>query len=180
MAASAELLNNGRAEFAKGAKGDADAAGAALEIFKSLQAQEPRNPLYLAYLGACSGLKARDSWMPWNKMKHADAGVDYLDSAIKELDSQRAARSPGIEQIAHETTLVVGSAYLAFPKNLNRYTRGRTLILDVVDGAQFNRLPAVLQIQYLGRAIDLAVNESDQELEKRYRMRMASLGAQQR
>ena len=57
------------------------------ELFEKLIRLDPKNSEAFAYSGSLLTIKGRDAWMPWNKLKHVEEGLDNLDKGVK-CDSQ--------------------------------------------------------------------------------------------
>src|SRR4029079_12793248 len=75
--------------------GDHSAIDPAADAFEALSRAEPENPLYAAYLGSATGMKAGQAWMPWTKMKYGEQALDHVDRALRLLkpaDESRLVR----------------------------------------------------------------------------------------
>lgn len=145
----ASSFQSAQAEFTRALKGDSDAVEPALELFRALSESDPGNPLLAAYFGSAQTLRARDAWMPWNKMKYSEQGLDTLDSALRMLRPEHDAQRTRGVPVSVETRLVAARTFLALPKFLNRGEQGRNLVADTIASPVFQSTPQAVQAQFL-------------------------------
>lgn len=50
---------------------------------KKVLEYDPNNALALVWYGSLMTLKGRDSWLPWQKLKHVEDGCKVMDNAVK-------------------------------------------------------------------------------------------------
>jgi hypothetical protein len=123
-----------------GAKGDVEPAIAA---FKALAQAEPGNPVFTAYLGSAESMRARDAWLPWNKIKYAEEGLDHIDRALATLKPEHdrpgsRAVPPGLE-----TKLVAATTFLRLPDSVfHRAGAGRRLVAEILASPSYAGAPA--------------------------------------
>lgn len=145
----ANAFQSAQAEFTRALQGDSDAVEQAMELFRALSESNPGNPLLAAYYGSAQALRARDAWMPWNKMRYSEQGLDTIDGALRmvkpEHDAQRTRGVP----VSVETRLVAARTFLAMPKFLNRGEQGRNLVADTIASPVFQSTPQAVQVQFL-------------------------------
>lgn len=72
-----------------GEKQDKEAVKKAEKYLSRLLEREPNNALALVYYGSLLTMKARDAFLPWEKMKFLKQGFAAIDSAVA-LDPQSA------------------------------------------------------------------------------------------
>ena len=126
--------------------GDSRAVDPAVDAFEALSRAEPGNPLYAAYLGSATGLKARAAWMPWTKVKYGEQALDYADRALQALkpeDERRLVRGAPMDI---ETRIVVASLFVRVPDEIfHRRAAGRKLLDQVYADPRFASAPAPLR-----------------------------------
>jgi hypothetical protein len=111
--------------FLRGLDGDKEACKEAAQRFESLLAEDPKNPLILAYLGSTETLRAKHGWMPWSKIYHAKKGLALLDQSLAALAPEHGGAS-GL--VGMEVRLVAGRTFAAVPRFFNRFDRGKALL----------------------------------------------------
>jgi len=93
--------------------------------FTQLLSTNPDHPVYRAYLGACKTLKGREAWMPWNKMRYTEQGLDDIDKVLNTLDETHDDRRLLGTSLRLQTLLVAASTFLNLPdKIFHRHTKG--------------------------------------------------------
>jgi len=146
--------------------GDSAALAPALAAFEALSSADPGQPLYRAYLGMVTGLKARDAWMPWTKLKYAEQALDQTDQALQALtpahDRQLVRGAP----VGIETRIVAARLYLRTPDEFfHRRAAGKKLVAEVMARPDFAAAPAPLRAAAHMAAAEAARGERpDEEL----------------
>lgn len=139
-------------QFMRALKGESGAAEDAAEEFQRLTVIDPENPVILAYFGSAQALVGREAWMPWNKMKYVERGLDAVDRSLKMLgpehDKQRLRGVP----VSVETRLVAVRLFLSLPKFFNRAEQGRSLVAATIASPVFQSTPQVIRAQFLSIA----------------------------
>jgi hypothetical protein len=101
----------------------------AIAAFDALARAEPQQPAYAAYLGSALTLKAREAWMPWNKLKYSEQGLDHIDQALAALRPQHDSQLLRGVPVSMETRLVAASTFLALPDGIfHRRASGKKLV----------------------------------------------------
>jgi hypothetical protein len=123
-----------------GERGEVEPAVAA---FEALARADPTQPLYGVYLGCAMVLRARDAWMPWNKIRYTEEGLERIDQALAALrpvhDSQLVRGVP----VALETKLVAGMTYIKLPDSVfHRRAAGVKLIQELLRHPALAAAPA--------------------------------------
>jgi len=144
--------------------GDAKAVEPAVAAFRALNRANPDQPLYEAYLGSATGLRAREAWMPWTKLKYAEEALDHADRALQALtpahDRQLVRGAP----VGIETRIVAARLYLRTPDEFfHRHASGRKLIADVLARPDFAAAPPPLQAVGQLAAAEAARGRSDSD-----------------
>ena len=101
----------------------------AIAAFDALAKAEPAHPVFAAYLGSAISLKARAAWMPWNKMKFSEEGLDHVDRALASLKPEHDRLLLRGVPLSLETRLVAANLFLALPDGIfHRRASGRKLL----------------------------------------------------
>jgi len=146
--------------------GDAKAIDGAVAAFEALTRAEPANPLYEAYLGSATGLKAGAAWMPWSKIKYAEQGLDHVDRALQALKPEHERQRVRGAPMGVETRIVAARMFLRVPDEFfHRRAAGKKLIAEVLKDPQFAAAPAPLRAAAHLAAAEAARGERpDEEL----------------
>ncbi len=144
----ASAFQSAQAEFTRALNGDSGAVERAMDLFRTLSESDAGNPLLAAYYGSAQALRARDAWMPWNKMKYSEEGLDTIDRALRMLKPEHDAQRTRSVPVSVETRLVAARTFLAMPKILNRGEQGRNLVADTIASPVFQTTPQVVQAQF--------------------------------
>ena len=112
-----------RMQFEAGRAGSADANLQARQMFSQLLRADAENPLYLAYYGTTFAIQARDTRLPWTRIKLINEGTALLDHALELLDhasagARTSAQRNSARATALETRLVAMATFIALPEAL--------------------------------------------------------------
>ncbi len=114
----------------------------ATEKFAHLHDSEPDNPVYLAYLGACKTLEGRDAWMPWNKMRYGEEGLEMIDEALSSLEEQDRQSMPDGVSRRFYTKLIAAQTFLHMPDDIfHRRAKGKRLLQNIMKAPMFSATP---------------------------------------
>lgn len=139
---------------AAGEKGDVDRAIAA---FEALVRAEPRNPVYAAYLGSALSMRARDAWMPWNKLRYTEQGLDHIDRALESLKPEHDKLLLRGVPASVETRLVAARTFVKLPDPIfHRRTAGKKLLTDLLKHPALASAPAAFRA-----SVQLAAEEAN-------------------
>ena len=146
--------------------GDAKSIDGAVAAFESLSRSDPSQPLYAAYFGMATGLKAREAWMPWSKIKYAEQGLDQVDRALQALKPEHDRQLLRGAPVGIETRIVAARMFLKVPDEFfHRRAAGKKLIAEVLAHPQFAAAPAPLRaVGHLGAAEAARNERPDEEL----------------
>jgi hypothetical protein len=146
--------------------GDTKAIDPAVAAFDALSRAEPGNPLYAAYLGSATGLKAGQAWMPWSKVKYAEQGLDHIDRALRALKPEHERQLVRGAPMGVETRIVAARMFLRVPDEFfHRRTAGKKLIGEVLKDPRFATAPAPLRAAaHLAAAEGARGERPDEEL----------------
>ena len=162
--------------FERGLRGSEKDNEQAAEKFRALTEQEPDNPLYLAYYGSTFTLKARDAYMPWNKLKLGEQGLDMIDKSLKKLGPEHDRQLLRSVPLSIETCLVAVNTFLKVPDQFfHRYDRARSLLAQTMNGEVFAAAPAAIQARFYFQAAFVAQTERKKQEEINLLKRVAEL-----
>ncbi len=134
----------------------------AIAAFDALRRAEPQQPAYAAYLGSAIALKAREAWMPWNKLKYAEQGLDHIDQALAALKPDHDRLLLRGVPVSVETRLVAASTFLALPDGIfHRRASGKKLIDEMLRYPALAAAPAAYRAE-VQKVAAQAVKESGQ------------------
>lgn len=120
------------AQFIQATHGNEAAIEKSAEAFVALLAQEPLNPVLMAYAGAATTMKALTTMLPWKKMRYSEDGLAMLDKALAMLTATHNAPLQREVPAALEVRFVACNTFLAVPGFMNRGARGVKLLNDVL------------------------------------------------
>ena len=153
-------------EFDQAVAGDGAALGRAHALFEKLLAEQPEHPLYLAYLGSSHALKGRAAWMPWNKLKYVEQGLDFIDKGLAQLTPEHDRMLLRATPVSIETRLVAISTFLGIPGFFHRFDSAKELLQSTLaDPALAASPPEVQALLYMQAA--LAAREDKKPLDER-------------
>lgn len=128
----------------------------AVAAFGALAKAEPRNPVYAAYLGSALALRGRDAWMPWNRIKYVEEGLDHLDRALAALKPEHDRALLRGVPMGIETRLAVANTFLRLPDGIfHRRAQGRKLVAELLKHPALAASPRALRA-----AVDAAATEA--------------------
>ena len=120
------------ANFTRARQGDAAQLDAALAAFQATPANPAMKPVYAAYLGSVYTLQGKAAWMPWNKMKYTDKGLDFVDQALVALRPEHDRLLVQGVPASLATRIVAAATFIAVPDGLfHRRAAGKTLLADM-------------------------------------------------
>ena len=165
--------------FAKAASGDDGSIDAAASAFESLRAAEPGNPVVTAYAGASTTMRAKSALAPLDKMARAEDGLALLDKSLAMLtpahDAPIEHGTPG----SLEVRFVAANTFLGVPSFMNRGTKGRKLLDDVLASPLFDKAPLPFQGSVWMRAAELAAKDRRADDARRWLNQIVSHNAPQ-
>jgi len=148
----------------KASAGDAKAIDGAVEAFEKLSRGDPGQPLYAAYLGSANGMKAREAWMPWSKIKYAERGLDHADRALQALKPEHDQQLMRGAPVGIETRIVAARLFLRVPDEFfHRRAAGKKLVAEVFKQPGFASTPAPLRAVAHLAAAEAARGERPEE-----------------
>ncbi|WP_341677351.1 hypothetical protein [Niveibacterium sp. SC-1] len=131
-----------RQQFEQATAGKSGALEASLKQIDDLMKSEPGNPLLLAYRGSLTSLQARDTLLPWKKMRFVEDGVADLDRALSLLAKEHAVTPQGGVSVSDMVKLTAATTFVNLPDFVNRGGQGEKLILALKSEPGFDASPA--------------------------------------
>jgi|GEM_PF-305790 len=150
-------FNTAYETFLRARNGDNSQIEPAIAAFEKLLREAPQQPLYAAYLGSALALKGRAAWMPWNKLKYPEQGLDRLDQALAALKPEHDRSLARGVPVSLETRLVAASTFITLPDNIfHRRKAGKSLLAEIQRHPAFAASPAQLRSGVYLLAADVA------------------------
>lgn len=128
-------------DYIAASSGDRDAFERAFEGYDQWVKEDPKSPTAQAYYGGVLTLKGRDSWMPWNKMKHTEKGLDIMAKAVDLIESSPAATDGWALAERVDVLSLAGINFTQVPDMFGRFEEGNELLQGLVDSEQLLALP---------------------------------------
>ena len=146
-------------QFQQATLGKESAIEKSAEAFTALLAQEPSNPVLMAYAGAATSMRATTTILPWKKMGFAEDGLAQLDKALSLLT---AAHNAPLQQNVPASLVVryvAATTFLAVPGFMNRSARGTKLMAEVLASPLLDSAPLAFRGQVWLKAAELAAKD---------------------
>ena len=166
-------------QFQRAAGGDAGAIEGAAEQFGKLSADEPADPVLLAYSGAATTLRATITVLPWRRLSYADEGLGQIDKALSMLTPEHDALLHNHVPSSLEARFVAASTFLRLPGMFNRHARGARLLDEVLKSPLFDTAPVGFRAAVWMRAADEAAGEKRPDDARRWLQQVVASGAPQ-
>ena len=120
------------AQFNRARQGEADQLDAAIAAFQAVPANPALRPLYSCYLGSAHTLKGKAAWLPWNKMKFTDQGLDHIDQALGALRPEHDRLLVQGTPVSLLTRLAAAATFVALPDGIfHRRAAGKSLLAEM-------------------------------------------------
>ena len=149
-------FNEAATVFRRAASGETGDVESAIAAFEALARAEPRNPVYAAYLGSALSMRARDAWMPWNKLKYTEQGLDHIDRALDSLKPEHDKLLLRGIPASIETRFVAARTFVKLPDAIfHRRTAGNKLLAELLKHPALATTPAAFRA-----AVQLAAEEA--------------------
>jgi hypothetical protein len=167
-------------QFQKAA-GDGGAAtiDAAAEQFGRLSADEPGDPVLLAYSGAATAMRATTTVLPWKRLAYADDGLAQIDKALTMLNTGHDALLHKNVPASLETRFVAANTFMRLPAMFNRHARGAKLLDDVLKSPLLATAPAPFRAAVWMRAADEAAANQRPDEARQWLQQVVASGAPQ-
>jgi len=155
-------LTEARNVFLQGVDGDKRAVRDAFRRFRSLSQNHPKEPVYLAYLGASMTLQGRDAANGIEKQRLTNEGLAKIDRALDQLSDD----VPSYRRL--DTLLVAANSFIYIPSFFNRYERGKKLLHEILEHPDFDGMAAGFKAATYFTAALVAQGDGDEKGYRRY------------
>jgi hypothetical protein len=125
-----------------------DTVNRAMAAAEAILAADPKDAVARAYKGSLLTMMGGDAWMPWNKLRYVNRGMDMLDAAVAEA---KDAKDHGLDGEA-EILLVAAFTNSRLPSMFNRAAAARQQIRRLIALPTFASLETSLQARALAIA----------------------------
>jgi hypothetical protein len=121
-----------QSQFNQARRGEVDQLDAAIATFRAGPGNPALQPLYSVYLGSAITLKGKAAWLPWNKMKLSEQGLDQIDQALAALRPEHDRLLVQSVPLSLVTRLVAAATFVALPDGIfHRRGAGRSLVAEM-------------------------------------------------
>jgi len=152
--------------FQRALAGDADAVGPAEALYRDLAAEDPSDPVVLAYAGAAAAMAGRDDPSPIERLKRTEDGLAEIDLALRMLGPAQDQPQPGRLPARLETLLVAASTFLQVPDSVfHRLGDGKAALSAALSHPATAQAPAVVRarLEWLSSLAARAEARPDEE-----------------
>jgi len=144
-----------------------DSAGRVAATWKDLHQSQPDDPLALLLLGASQVLQGRDAWMPWNKLRYTEEGMEQMSAALKLLSTEDEQRYLDGLPVSVLLPALAGITFIEVPDFFGRFEQGYQLLQTASGSSLLKDIPAENQAfihQYLYQAASEVDESSVKEI----------------
>lgn len=118
--------------FNRARQGDADQLEPAIAAFRAVPGNPALQPIYAVYRGSALTLAGKAAWMPWNKMKFTDQGLDSIDQALAALRPEHDRLLVQGTPLSLVTRMVAAATFVAVPDGIfHRRAAGKSLLAEL-------------------------------------------------
>jgi hypothetical protein len=131
------------ASYQRARDGESGQVERAISAFEALARSDPSQPLYGAYLGSAMAFRGRDAWMPWNKIRYTEEGLEHVDRALAALRPEHDRQLLRGVPVGLEARLVAGLTFIKLPDSVfHRRAAGVKLIAELLRHPALAAAPA--------------------------------------
>lgn len=161
--------------FLDATAGDNDANDHVLDAVESLLIQYPGDPLLTAYYGSCMSIKARDAWLPWNRAKFSQMGINSLNTSLNQL-SDESFNKPyyGLNEGLYVQSLAAIS-FTNMSDSLEQQERGFNMLKSMMTSNELGYYPFGPRAWIHIGAVKAAINMNNQDMAKKWADEMRKL-----
>jgi hypothetical protein len=153
---------------------EAGRAGSRMAADQANVHMDAGNPLYLAYYGSTLAMQARDTKIPWQRIKLINQGLATIDRALAALDAPGLRTGP--EHFELETRLVAMGTFIALPDLLfHRLAPAKHQLSLALASPYFAAAPPDLQGHLVYEGALIARQEQDARAEREALQRVQQL-----
>ena len=130
--AAEAALETALTQFNRARQGEADQLDSAIAVFRAVPGNPALQPLYTVYLGSAHTLKGKAAWMPWNKMKFTEQGLDEIDQSLAALRPEHDRLLVHGTPLSLVTRMVAAASFIALPDGIfHRRAAGKSLLAEI-------------------------------------------------
>ena len=148
--------------------GNSDARDEVKAYLENLSKAEPNDAIVRVYLGSTMVLEGRDAWMPWNKMKFTEKGMDVMEQALDMSTKDKKTRQFLENDEDIEIRMICAFTFTQVPKMMGRFEQGLELLKGVGADPRFEMLSSKKKAHYYYYRGAAATMEDDIELARKY------------
>jgi hypothetical protein len=146
--------------FDQARKGEADQLDSAIATFRAGPGSPALQPLYSVYLGSAITLKGKAAWLPWNKLKLVEQGLDHIDQALAALRPEHDRLLVQGVPLSLMTRLVAAATFVALPDGIfHRRGAGRSLVAEMRRSPLLAAAPAPFRAEL--STLEAGLHEAD-------------------
>jgi tetratricopeptide (TPR) repeat protein len=136
-------------QFQQAVEGNEQARDQVKHLLEQILAQDENDPLALVYYGSTLTLEGRDAWMPWNKMKLTEKGMDIMEKALKM--SRGITETPVYLKRSIEMEVLMSCAitFTQVPKMFGRFEQGVDLLDEITNDPRYQQFNSEQKASYL-------------------------------
>lgn len=97
--------------------------------------QYPQDPLLLLLLGSSRTLQGRDAWMPWNKLRFTEQGLEEIEQALTLLSHEHKSEFFAGLPIEVLVPALAGITFTEVPSFFGRFEQGYVLLQQASEDA---------------------------------------------
>jgi len=148
--------------------GDEGDVKKASDYFNKLSESEPFDIFVQTYRGSLESIMAQHVFMPWNKMKHVDAGSELMDTALDATSEIHDTQTLGGTALSFRMKLVTAHTYFRFPKFLNRHQDAKDLVADLLESSQLENASVETKNSLYELAAAMAKDDDDKQKQSEF------------
>lgn len=134
-----------------------DAVNAAMAKADEILERQPNDTVALVYKGSLLTMMGGDAFMPWNKLRYVQGGIDLMDNALGTIQRFRShGADAGVEAL-----MVAAFTNSRLPRMFKRDALARQQIAELIVHPAFGTLEYELRVQALEIAAEYARSDGD-------------------
>ena len=155
---------------------DEDEIVAAKAKFAAIGKKNPNHPIPLAYGGACEALMAGHAFWPWDKISHAERGMEMLDEALDKLGGAHKKEMLRGTPVWFEVHLTAGQTFISLPDDrFHRFKQGKRILSILAKHPDLAKTPPQFQAEVHLQNARIAQQEGDKKKRDVHLKRVAAL-----
>ncbi|WP_407333506.1 hypothetical protein [Enterovibrio sp. 27052020O] len=161
--------------FIDATSGVSGAGERVLSAVDSLLRQYPEDALLTAYYGSTLSVKARDSWLPWNKQKYSTLGMASLNKSLELLSNDSFSKPYyGLNEGIYIQS-IAAITFANTPEYLHQKERGYNMLKNMMASEQLKYYPFGPQAWIHIGAVKAALDMNEPQLAQSWAKEMQKL-----